>query len=125
MIGRAPGDSHVVPSMLNAVPKAVNAIAEFNYKQSAALMQLSRVLVCNDSGPMHVAAAVGTPTVSVFGPTDPYRKAPIGPKHLWVWNRINNVYADAYSKYDEPHIINNILKVQPQHVLKAVNKIVK
>ena len=40
----------------------------------------------NDSGPMHLAAALGVPTVALFGPTDPRRTAPAGPGHA-VLNR--------------------------------------
>jgi ADP-heptose:LPS heptosyltransferase len=40
------------------------------------------LLVCNDSGPMHVAAAVGTPTVALFGPTDPRRTGPLSERRL-------------------------------------------
>jgi len=40
------------------------------------------VLVCNDSGPMHLAAAVGTPGVALFGPTDPGRTGPLGDGHV-------------------------------------------
>jgi heptosyltransferase-1 len=39
------------------------------------------LLVTVDSGPMHVAAAVGTPTVAVFGPTDPVKTGPYGTIH--------------------------------------------
>ena len=44
----------------------------------AALLERGRLLVSNDSGPMHLAAAVGTPVVAFFGPTDPGRTAPTG-----------------------------------------------
>lgn len=46
-----------------------------------ALLQSASVLVTNDSGPMHVAAAVGTPVVALFGPTSPVRTGPYGPSH--------------------------------------------
>ncbi len=39
------------------------------------------VLITVDSGPMHIAAAVGTPTVAVFGPTDPVKTGPFGKQH--------------------------------------------
>ncbi len=40
------------------------------------------VLVGNDSGPMHVAALVGTPAIALFGPTDPERTGPLGDRHV-------------------------------------------
>ncbi len=45
----------------------------------AALLARARLLVSNDSGPMHLAAAVGTPVAAFFGPTDPGRTAAVGP----------------------------------------------
>ena len=39
------------------------------------------VLVTNDSGPMHLAAALGVPCIALFGPTDPRRTAPAGECH--------------------------------------------
>jgi heptosyltransferase-2 len=45
-----------------------------------ALLSLCQLFVGNDSGAMHVAAAVGLPVVAIFGPTDPYGTAPITPR---------------------------------------------
>lgn len=47
----------------------------------AAFVACLDLLVTNDSGPMHLAAALGVPCVALFGPTDPARTAPAGPGH--------------------------------------------
>ncbi len=125
LIGRSPGDDHVLPGMLAAVPNAVNATSTFSLRQSAALMKQCRALICNDSGPMHFAAAVGTPTISIFGATDPVRKAPRGKEHRSVWNPIDCNRAEVFAKYDSPALIQNILKVHPAHVIKAVHQVLK
>jgi len=44
-----------------------------------ALMRRVKLLVGGDSGPMHLAAALGIPLVALFGPTDPARNGPWGP----------------------------------------------
>ena len=44
----------------------------------AALLAEVELLITGDTGPMHLAAAVGTPIVAVFGPSDPRRYAPRG-----------------------------------------------
>ncbi len=50
-------------------------------RQLAALFEAVDCVVTNDSGPMHLAAAVGTPVVAVFGSTDPARTGPYGNGH--------------------------------------------
>jgi len=51
---------------------------DWSLVQIAGLLSLAAVTVGNDSGPTHLAAAVGCPTVAVFGPTDPVVWAPVG-----------------------------------------------
>ncbi len=50
----------------------------------AYLYDLAALVVTTDTGPMHVAAAVGTPTVALFGPTGPARTGPYGTGHTVV-----------------------------------------
>jgi heptosyltransferase II len=52
--------------------------ADLDPVELAALFSCARVVVSNDSGPMHLAAAVGVPVAAFFGPTDPGRTAPSG-----------------------------------------------
>jgi heptosyltransferase-2 len=53
----------------------------------AALIAELDALVGADSGPAHVAAAVGVPTVTLFGPTDPRLTAPLGPGQQALWHQ--------------------------------------
>ena len=53
-------------------------------KGLAALLSKAKVLVTNDSGPMHIAAALNVPVVAIFGPTDPGRTGPYGKGNIVV-----------------------------------------
>ncbi|MBC7895212.1 MAG: glycosyltransferase family 9 protein, partial [Cytophagaceae bacterium] len=48
---------------------AIDATGKLSLLASAALIGRSRVLVTNDSAPLHLASAMNTPTVAIFGPT--------------------------------------------------------
>ena len=50
----------------------------------ASLLRQCRLLVTNDTGTMHVAAAVGTRVVAIFGPTDPRTTSPLGEGHMVI-----------------------------------------
>jgi ADP-heptose:LPS heptosyltransferase len=58
-----------------ANPRAI-AIAGVAVRRFAALVQLCRAFVAGDSGPVHVSAAVGTPTIGIFGRNEPERFFP-------------------------------------------------
>jgi ADP-heptose:LPS heptosyltransferase len=49
---------------------------DFNLKQLAALTARFDIFITNDSGPMHIAAAMGIPVIALFGPQDPNRFSP-------------------------------------------------
>ncbi|MCL4540428.1 MAG: hypothetical protein M1378_12670 [Bacteroidetes bacterium] len=53
----------------------------------AALLKQMDLVVTNDTGIMHLSAAVGTPTLSLFGPTDPLQWAPLGKEHRFILGR--------------------------------------
>lgn len=61
--------------------KGVNMAGKLSLRQSMALYKLMDLSICVDSGPAHLSAAVGTPTIALFGPTDPNRWRPYGDAH--------------------------------------------
>lgn len=64
--------------------KPVVSAGRLRLRETAALLARCRLFVGNDSAPLHMAAAVGTPTVGIFGPTDPSQFGPGGPQHTVV-----------------------------------------
>ncbi len=58
--------------------ESTNIAGETTLTQLASILRASHMFIGNDSGPMHLAAAVGTPTIGLYGPGDPRRFAPIG-----------------------------------------------
>lgn len=79
---RALGDTIAgqVRSATGETGRALNACGRLSLRESAALIARTRVLVTNDSAPLHLAQAVGTPTVALFGPTSPaFGFGPINP----------------------------------------------
>jgi lipopolysaccharide heptosyltransferase II len=74
-----PEDIELAESIVaRSAGRAVSAAGALNLRESAALIQRAALLVTNDSAPLHLATAVGTPIVAVFGPTIP--KFGFGPR---------------------------------------------
>jgi heptosyltransferase-2 len=73
-----PGKPRPVPPGLEVIPLSLPL------GQLAAVLSRCRLLICNDSGPMHVAAALKVPVVAVFGPQRPEWFGPYGEGHRVV-----------------------------------------
>ena len=68
----------VCEEVAGLAPGAIDIAGETTLTELAALVRRSTICVTNDSGPMHLAVALGRPVVSVFGPTDPVWIGPYG-----------------------------------------------
>lgn len=71
----------IIDDMQNS---ALNIAGRTSLMELAALFEGVAAVVTTDTGPMHLAAAVGTPTVALFGPTAPWRTGPYGSGHRVV-----------------------------------------
>jgi heptosyltransferase I len=68
----------VCDEVARLAPGAINVAGQTSLTELAALIRRSAISVTNDSGPMHLAVALGRPVVSVFGPTDAVWIGPYG-----------------------------------------------
>jgi len=83
IIFQGPGENEIVGKVVSLMrEKAI--IAKIGIKELAALSRKCKLFVGNDTGPMHVAAASGTPVIALFGPADPQRSRPWGRDHVVI-----------------------------------------
>lgn len=59
--------------------RVIDLTGKTNLRELTAVIAGARAVLCHDSGPMHIAAALNVPTVAIFGPTDPKRCGPYSP----------------------------------------------
>ncbi|HTR98920.1 MAG TPA: glycosyltransferase family 9 protein [Bacteroidota bacterium] len=81
VITAGPMDDEPVEAMTRAMRAPGGLIRNQPIRRVASALRFADLVICNDTGIMHVAAAVGTPVLSLFGPTDPRQWAPTGPRH--------------------------------------------
>lgn len=76
LVGAA-GETDLAASIASGLErKPLDFTGKTNLRQLMGLISLGRVFVTNDTGPMHIASALGIPVVAIFGPTDPKATGP-------------------------------------------------
>lgn len=86
----APGEKamgETLSQMLGNVPHR-NRVGATTLTELIAELRACRLLVTNDTGTMHLAAALGVPTVSIFGSTEPVLTGPLGDRHRIVRHHV-------------------------------------
>ncbi len=72
IVAGGPGDT----VLASQIPGARDLTGKTNLRQLVALLERAALVIANDTGPMHIAAALGRPLVSMYGPTSPFRTGP-------------------------------------------------
>ncbi len=88
---------------------AISTAGMFSLNELFCLLKHLNVFIASDTGPMHMAAAIGTRTIGLFGPNTPVRRAPYGPKNISIYHPLLkepciNVHKDEISDCDHPHM---------------------
>jgi lipopolysaccharide heptosyltransferase I len=79
-----PGDREVAEAVVAAAAGAAVVAPETMLPDLLAFSREARLMVSGDTGPLHIAAAVGVPIVSMFGPTNPARNGPWSPDDIAI-----------------------------------------
>ncbi len=88
LVGSA-GERHKCEEVVAASGQGARiAAGETNVGELMALLSLCDGFAGNDSGSMHIAGAIGIPTVGLYGSTNPERTGPLGPKTKVLYHRI-------------------------------------
>lgn len=83
-----PGEEEKVKYIASRMNKKQWIAPPTSVHQSIALFRHINLFISCDTGPLHLCSAMGVPTVSIFGPTDPVRNGPIGAKNEVVYKTL-------------------------------------
>ena len=119
----APDDIPLVEEVLRSTHEQIyNLAGKTSLTQLAALFQRANLLITGDSGPMHIAAAVGTPLIAIHGPTDPALSGPVSPtatilrSDIWC-SPCYNAKGPADCRFHTTQCMKNVTPTQVYNVV--------
>jgi ADP-heptose:LPS heptosyltransferase len=83
-----------------------------------AVLARAKVFIAGDTGPLHFAAGLGVPTISLFGPTSPARWAPVGKRHQVLTGGVCGCESNSAVCCAEHHCL---AKISPAQIMAALN----
>jgi heptosyltransferase I len=93
LVTYGPGEEHMAQSLQRHSRNQAALAFPSSLKQFVALARRAQIFVGGDTGPLHIAAACGTPIVGIYGPTSPQRNGPFNQRDITVgrdlWCRAN------------------------------------
>ena len=90
----------------------------YSITELIALTRRAHLFIGGDTGPMHLAAALGIPVVAIFGPTDPARNGPFATRNVVLRNAKSTTSYSHYHRADE-----GLLQISPDETLAAVHQL--
>lgn len=101
--------------------KIINACGKTSVNELAVLIKKCHVFISTDSSPLHIASAVGTPFIALFGPTDQRRHLPPGKNYIVI-----NKELDCSPCYKTKCRTKRcMVEITPEEVLAAVERLLK
>jgi len=101
--------------------KIINACGKTSVNELAALIKKCNVFISADSSPLHIASAVGTPFIALFGPTDSRRHLPPGKDYIVI----NKDLTCSPCYRSKCRTRRCMIAITPEEVLAAVERLLK
>lgn len=121
VITGGPGDLPLGDEIMeHTSSQTLNLMGRTTLWQLGALIKRCDVYITCDSGPMHISSAVDTPTIALFGPTDPARHGPIGINHIVVKKDVR--CSPCYERECRYKGHDCMRAIQVEDVVKAVGR---
>lgn len=117
VLNYGPGEEQLVAAVKATSGKAEPVAYNGSLGQLMALLRNAACIVGGDTGPLHLAVALGTPAVALFGPTDPARNGPYSNNDIVL--RAKDVVS-TYARNEQPH--PSMLDIQVDAVFDAVSR---
>lgn len=114
-----PGDEHIAHAVATASDNTAVVSPPTRVADLVSLSKAAALMISGDTGPMHIAAACGTPVVGIFGPTDPVRNGPWSEDDL-----VASRYRSCSCHYQRHCRISSwcLLDIAPREVMALVER---
>jgi heptosyltransferase I len=83
-----PGEEEMARVVVETSKGAARLAPRTSVVELLPYIRRARLFVSGDTGPLHLASALGVPAVAIFGPTDPARNGPFGEGDVTVWKKV-------------------------------------
>jgi len=107
----------------NSVPICLNLSGKTSLRQLSAALKTCRLLITNDTGPMHLASAVGTPVIVPFGSTSPELTGPTFAKNAQILK--TTVPCSPCFRRVCPIDFRCLTQIEPQQVIEAAKRVLE
>jgi lipopolysaccharide heptosyltransferase I len=121
----SPADSHIVEKVVAASNgNAINLAGQTGLKELVSLIAKARFFICNDTGPMHIAAALDVPVFALFGPANPIRTGPYGKSHTIIQEPLpcSPCYAQKPCTKHNWRCMNDLTVEKVLHTIQVVRR---
>ncbi len=118
VVSFGPGEEAVAEAVRAAAGEPAPVVVSLDVAQLMALLHWARLVVAGDTGPLHLAVALGTPVVGLYGPTAPARNGPFSKDDIVIRNaRPEETTLRRDKKYSRA-----MLSVTVEQVIEAVER---